>query len=86
MKSITTTEHPPMPMMVLEIEEYSINEWCPTPDGTGPAEQVHVLFKLKGLKPQFVLRFKTRQAIEDFATILLGHADGVWPEDEQKVG
>ncbi len=47
-----TTKHGPSeapdPRRLAEIEGIQIAEWCPTPDGTGPAEQVHMVIRVKG--------------------------------------
>ena len=69
-------------MAIYDIEEYQVAEWCPTPDGTGPAEQVHVLFKLKSIGPPLVLRFKSDGELDRFIAVLTRHRLGVWPQGE----
>ena len=81
LKSIT--QHGPGPVLAgtLEIDEYSLSQWCPTPDGTGPPEQLWLTLKLKGIDDMtLALRFKSRQAWDDLAAIGDSHADEIWPD------
>jgi len=62
-----------------EIEDITIAEWCPTPDGTGPPEQVHMAFRVKGFPHAFVMRFKSPRTIGRVINNLRKHRDNVWP-------
>lgn len=64
----------------LEIEEYYVGEWCPTPDATGPATQVHVEIKVRGVEPRLVMRFKHPGELDRFIAVLARHRMGVWPQ------
>lgn len=83
MKSITNTGPQPVEVGTLEIKEYGFGQWCPTPDGTGPPEQLWMHFKISGIDEPFALRFKTRQAWDDFSAIGDGHADQIWPDGDK---
>ena len=61
----------------LTIESYSVGEWCPTPDGTGPAEAVAIEINVKGLPP-LVMRLKSRRAVNELIHALQKHRDGVF--------
>lgn len=63
----------------MEIEDLSVHEWCPTPDGTGPPEQVHMTIKVKGLDARLILRFKSPDTLGRFIGALRKHRDNVWP-------
>ena len=75
------THEKDMVAVVLPVQGYSVNEWCPTPDGTGPAEQVHVLFELPAPIPPMVVRFKSAGALDRFIAILARHRLSVWPKE-----
>jgi hypothetical protein len=62
-----------------DIEDINVAEWCPTPDGSGPPEQVWLSFKVKGIEARFVLRFKSPRTIGRLINNLRKHRDGVWP-------
>lgn len=63
----------------LEIEEYHVGSWCPLPDGQGPATQVHVMLKLRGIHTPLVLRLKSARAADELIGILERHRFDVWP-------
>lgn len=63
----------------LEVEQYTVGSWCPTPDGSGPATQVHVHIKLKGFEEIIVLRFKNPAAADVMIANLKRHRFDVWP-------
>lgn len=63
-----------------DVEQYEVGAWCPTPDGTGKPEQVHVCYYLRGVDTPFVLRLKSGDAIEQFIELLTRYAIEVWPE------
>jgi hypothetical protein len=58
-------------------EEVHVYSWCPTPDGTGPATQVHLHFG-KAPGPIFVIRFKGSGTIGHLIDALTEHRDNVW--------
>jgi len=59
------------------VEGYAVAEWCPTPDGTGPAEAVAVVFNIAGFG-DVVLRLKTRRAVNAMIAALIHHRDEVF--------
>jgi hypothetical protein len=64
-----------------EVEEINVAEWCPTPDGTGRPEQVHMTLTVKGFPNPFVMRFKSARTIGRLINNLRKHRDGVWPPE-----
>ena len=64
---------------LFEIESLDVYEWCPTPDASGPPEQVHVVVNVRGFPAPFVLRFKSPRTIGRFINNLRKHRDNVWP-------
>jgi hypothetical protein len=75
-------EHGPTPLAgvaMFQIEDLNVAEWCPTPDGTGRPEQVHVVIRVTGFPHPFVMRFKSPHSIGRFINNLRKHRDSVWP-------
>jgi len=63
---------------------YSIGSWCPTPDGTGPAMAVAIQFDVQagnGTLP-FLVRLKSRRAVDEMIANLAKFRDEVWPQGE----
>ncbi len=63
---------------------YTVGDWHPTPDATGPAAAVglamHVEWK-KGEPPvDLVFRLNTPQAVDNLIQALLRHKRSVWPD------
>lgn len=78
---MSTDEHGPRSLAgvaFLEVEDIEIAEWCPTDDGTGPPEQVHMIIKVGGLSP-LRLRFKSPRTLNNVIGALRKHRDNVWP-------
>lgn len=75
-------EHGPLSLAgvaLLEIEEINVAAWCPTPDGAGPPEQVHMTIKVTGVDALLVLRFKSPRTIGRVINNLRKYRDIVWP-------
>lgn len=67
----------------LRIHGYTVGDWCPTPDGTGPAEAVGLSLDVElrpGLRCDMVMRLKTPQAVDSLIQSLLRHKRSVWPD------
>lgn len=65
----------------VEVDSITIANWCPSPDGTGRPQQVHVLLDICGLEEvSIAIRFKSRRGLDNFVADLLSHANDVWPE------
>lgn len=62
-----------------EIEEVGVAEWCPTPDGSGPAEAVVLHFRIRGEDEDLGLRLKSPGAVNRLIAMLERHRDSVWP-------
>lgn len=71
---------------LLEIRQYSVNEWTPAKDGRGKAEAVIIQFDLgKDLDGiSFIIRLKSRAKINRLITILGQYRDRVWPEGAER--
>ena len=69
-------------MPFYDIEEISVNEYHPLPDGQGPATQVHVMLKLERVEHPMVMRFKGPGSLDQFIVQLITHRNRVWPKQE----
>ena len=69
-------------MKFFEIESISVNEWHPLPDGEGDPEQVHMMIDVADVPYPFVVRFKSRRAIDELIVALMTHANHVWPKEK----
>jgi len=58
------------------VGEYSVYSWCPTPDGTGPATQVHLHFHTDLGK--IAVRLKSARACDELIKVLQEHREDVW--------
>lgn len=69
-------------LRMLHVTEYGVGSWCPTPDGTGPAEAVVLHLKVHGPVgvQQFGLRLRTARAVDELIAMLERHRNDVWPE------
>lgn len=68
-----------LPHALLPIDVFQVVEWNPNADGAGRATQVHILFPVPSLDVQFVIRLKSRRAVDELIAALQVHAAGVWP-------
>lgn len=68
---------------VFQIEEYTIGQWCPSPDGSGKPEAIAISFKIKSPDGddtcEIFFRLKSRRAVNVFIEIMEKHRDEVWP-------
>jgi len=64
----------------LEIESLDVAEWCPTPDGSGRPEQVHLVITVAGAPAPLRMRFKSARTIGRLINALRKHRDNVWPQ------
>jgi hypothetical protein len=58
-------------------EELNVYSWCPSPDGTGPATQVHLHIG-KPPSPVLVVRFKGPKTLDAIIQALNEHRIDVW--------
>ena len=54
-----------------------VAEWCPTPDGSGPATAVALIFNVREFG-DIVMRLKSRRVVEELIENLKTHADNVF--------
>jgi hypothetical protein len=70
--------------MIAEVEEIDVGEWNPGKIHENvPPTQVHLIFKITKLFDEgrfFVMRYKSREAVDELIQALIKHRDGVWPE------
>jgi hypothetical protein len=66
-------------MKFYEIEEISVNEWHPLPNGEGKPTQVHMMVKLADNEYPLVMRFKSARPVDELIMALITHRNGVWP-------
>jgi hypothetical protein len=64
-----------------DIEEISINEYHPLPNGEGKPTQVHMLIQVKGIKTPFIMRFKSPETLGKVVAALQEHSGNVWPKE-----
>jgi hypothetical protein len=55
----------------------TVSSWHPTPDGTGPATQVHMRFG-RPPEPVFVVRLRSAHVVDGLMDALAMHRDEVW--------
>jgi hypothetical protein len=67
----------------LRVTEYHVGSWCPTPDGTGPAEAVAIQVMTTDPKVTFIIRLKSPAAVDEMIAALQRHKTDVWPEDDE---
>ena len=73
----------PRPLMGPNVLEYIVGSWCPTDDGSGPAEAVALTFVVqwnRHTKLDLVFRLRSPQAVDNMIQMLLRHKRDVWPE------
>lgn len=63
------------------VDGFSIAAWCPTPDGSGPATAVALVFNVRELG-DIVMRLKSRRAVDETIAALAQHRDEVFPKAE----
>jgi hypothetical protein len=64
------------------IKSYGVASWCPTPDGSGPAEAVvlHLTIgTVEGDDLEIGLRLKSARAVDEMIAALERHRNDVWP-------
>ena len=71
-------------MQFYEVQNISVNEWHPLPNGQGDPTQVHVWVELDEFPYPLVIRFKSRRPIDSFIVALMTHAKAVWPKLNEK--
>lgn len=72
-------EHMRRPLIGPNIVDFSVGEWCPTPDGTGKPEAVAISIRTER-HGDLVLRLKTPKAVDNLIQMLLRHKRRVWPD------
>lgn len=76
-----TTRHGPSAIPAAEYyeagPEFNVGSWCPTPDGSGPPQQVHLRF---GTPPGncMLVRFKGPDSLDALIDALLEHRQHVF--------
>ena len=67
---------------LLRIVDYQVGSWCPTPDGSGPAEAVALHLRCQLADDElieFVMRLKTPGTVDTLIASLERHRNDVWP-------
>ena len=63
-----------------DIEQISIQEWHPLPNGEGKPTQVHMIIWVKGIKVPFIMRFKGPKTLGVVVATLQDYSANVWPK------
>ena len=69
-------------MPFYEVQNISVNEWHPLPNGEGDPTQVHVWIELEGFPHSLIIRFHSRRPVDSFIVALMNHTKAVWPKLE----
>ena len=64
----------------LSVTEYTVGSWCPTPDGSGPAEAVAIQIMTNMPDVSFFMRLKSPAAVDEMIASLERHRRDVWPD------
>lgn len=69
--------------MLFELQEYHVAEWVPGDDGVGKPEAVMLRFMLGGAADgvEFMIRLKSRRAVNELIQLLAQYRDRVWGEE-----
>ena len=59
------------------VEGFTVGEWCPTPDGSGPPQAVAIAFNVRELG-DVVLRLKSKRAVDEMIASLAKSRDAVF--------
>lgn len=65
----------------ITVTEYTVGDWCPTPDGSGPAEAVAIQLMTEVPEMSFFFRLRSPAAVDEMIAALIRHRDSVWPPD-----
>ena len=68
----------------IPVTEYTVGSWCPTPDGSGPAEAVAIQLMTNVPDASFFMRLKTPAAVDEMIAALRRHQKDVGPEYQPK--
>jgi len=63
----------------IEVTEYIVGDWCPTPDGSGPATAVAIQLMTNVKDMSFAMRLKSPAAVDELIAALERHKESVWP-------
>lgn len=66
------------PLFGPNVKSYGVGSWCPTPDGSGPAEAVAIDIELE-TGEHLVVRLRSPRAVDQMIQMLLRHKRDVWP-------
>ena len=72
-------------MKFAEIQNISVNEWHPLPNGEGSPTQLHVWVELEDFPYPMIIRFKSRRPVDSFIVALMTHANAVWPKGKEQL-
>lgn len=70
----------------ITVTEYTVGDWCPTPDGTGAPEAVGIQIMTDVPDVNFVMRLKSPAAVDEMIAALTRHRDSVWPNYKTENG
>ena len=63
-----------------DIEEITVAEYHPQPDGQGLPTQVHMLLTVRGETLPLIMRFMGPDTLDQMIAALVRHRQSVWPE------
>lgn len=59
------------------VDGFTVGQWCSSPDGSGPATAVAVIFNLQQVG-DVMLRLKSRRAVDEMIAALEEHRNAVF--------
>ena len=62
------------------IESIEVAEFHESNDGSGDPTQVHLILDIEGAPAPFIMRFKSRPAVDELIVALMTHSKAVWPD------
>jgi len=68
----------------MTVTEYIVGDWCSTPDGSGPAEAVAIQLITDAPDVSFMLRLKSRGAVDEMIAALERHRDSVFGKEAKQ--
>lgn len=71
------------PLMGFRVNAFTVGDWCPTPDGSGPAQAVAVSLNVQieaDVDAEFVWKLRTPADVDTLIQSLLRHKRSVWPD------
>ncbi len=67
-------------MQFFAIEKIDVVEFHESDDGSGDPTQLHLILDIEGAPAPYIMRFKSRPAVDELIVSLITHSKRVWPD------